>query len=65
MVDLIKRYKWWLFGIIFLGGLASWIEPFGSRSREQSLAELDEAGLRRLFTLSQPSVNSPEAGYAP
>ena len=26
MIDLIKRYKWWLFGIIFLGGLASWFD---------------------------------------
>lgn len=26
MIDLIKRYKWWLFGIILLGGLASWWE---------------------------------------
>jgi soluble lytic murein transglycosylase len=23
MIDLIKRYKWWLFGIIFLGGLVT------------------------------------------
>ena len=30
MIDLIKRYKWWLFGIIFLGGLASWFEGWRS-----------------------------------
>ena len=30
MIDLIKRYKWWLFGIIFLGGLVSWFEGWRS-----------------------------------
>lgn len=30
MIDLIKRYKWWLFGIISLGGLASWFEGWRS-----------------------------------
>lgn len=30
MIDLIKRYKWWLFGIIFLGGLTSWFEGWRS-----------------------------------
>ena len=30
MIDLIKRYKWWLFGMIFLGGLASWFEGWRS-----------------------------------
>ena len=33
-------------------------------SRAESLAELSEADLRRLFATSQPSVTSPEAGYA-
>ena len=37
--------------------------PQGSRSREQSLAELSDADLRRLFSQSQPSETSPEAGY--
>jgi hypothetical protein len=37
--------------------------PQGSRSREESLAELSEADLRRLFDQSQPSATSPEAGY--
>lgn len=35
----------------------------GSRSREQSFAELSEAELRTLFEQSQPSFTSPEAGY--
>lgn len=37
--------------------------PHGARSREQSLAELSETDLRRLFDTSQPSFTSPEAGY--
>jgi len=39
--------------------------PQGSRSREESLAELSDADLRRLFEQSQPSATSPEAGYTP
>ena len=39
--------------------------PQGARSREQSLAELTDVELRRLFDFSQPSFTSPEAGYAP
>lgn len=68
----ITQYDADEFGLLFVSGVADEREvrvtryaPFGSRSREQSLAELDDAGLRRLFALSQPSVNSPEAGYAP
>ena len=38
--------------------------PQGARSREQSLAELTEADLARLYTCSQPSSTSPEANYA-
>ena len=38
--------------------------PLGSRSREQSLAELSDADLQRLFATSQPSFTSPEADYA-
>lgn len=37
--------------------------PQGSRSREQSLAELSDADLTRLFRQSQPGSTSPEAGY--
>ena len=37
--------------------------PVGTRSREQSLAELSDADLSRLFDASQPSDTSPEAGY--
>jgi hypothetical protein len=39
--------------------------PVGTRSREQSLLEMGDADLARLFAQSQPSEMSPEAGYAP
>ncbi|MFL5420235.1 MAG: hypothetical protein ACJ79Y_05655 [Myxococcales bacterium] len=38
--------------------------PQGSRSREQSFAELSDADLIRLHGSSQPSATSPEADYA-
>jgi hypothetical protein len=67
----ITQYDADEFGLIFVHGTADEREvrvtrysPAGSRSREQSLAELGEADLRRLFELSQPSATSPEAGYA-
>jgi hypothetical protein len=37
--------------------------PVGTRSREQSFAELSDDELRTLFQQSQPSFTSPEAGY--
>ncbi|MEO7362942.1 MAG: hypothetical protein ABI120_21595 [Gemmatimonadaceae bacterium] len=58
------------FGLIFASGLGDAREvrvtrysPGATRSREQSLAEMDDAGLLRLFRMSQPSARSPEAGY--
>jgi hypothetical protein len=60
------------FGLLFLQGTGAEREvrvtrysPLGVKSREQSLAMLSDADLHRLFTLSQPSTRSPEAGYAP
>ena len=60
------------FGLIFVHGTGDAREvrvtrysPLGARSREQSLAEFDDAQLRALFQQSQPSLTSPEAGYAP
>ena len=38
--------------------------PQGSRSREQSFAELSDVDLMRLHAYSQPSATSPEADYA-
>ena len=37
--------------------------PHATRSREQSLVEMTDAELGRLFEQSQPSDTSPEAGY--
>lgn len=60
------------FGLIFVSGTGDGrvvrvtrYSPHGTRSREQSLAEMSEADLARLFQLSQPSQMSPEAGYVP
>jgi hypothetical protein len=61
------------FGLIFVHGtgearecrVTRYSPASGSRSREQSLAALTDADLRSLFGTSQPSVTSPEAGYAP
>ncbi len=68
----ITQYDADEFGLLFVCGVADDREvrvtrysPGTSRSRERSLAELGDAELRRLFTLSQPSQTSPEAGYAP
>ncbi|MBA3890037.1 MAG: hypothetical protein H0X64_05855 [Gemmatimonadaceae bacterium] len=60
------------YGLIFVTGTDAEREvrvtrysPQGTRSREQSLAELSDADLVRLFEQSQPSDTSPEAGYLP
>lgn len=37
--------------------------PVGIRSRERSLAELNDTELARLFDQSQPGETSPEADY--
>ena len=59
------------FGLLFVHGTGEDREvrvtrysPQGTRSREQSLLELDDDQLRALFAMSQPSATSPEAGYA-
>lgn len=68
----ITQYDADEFGLIFVQGTGDSREvritrysPSGSRSREQSLADLGEQDLRALFATSQSSVRSPEAGYAP
>ena len=68
----ITQYDRDEFGLVFVRGSGAEREvrvtrysPQGTRSREQSLAELTEAELRQLFDYSQPSFTSPEAGYAP
>ena len=59
------------FALIFISGTDDKREvrvtrysPHGTRSREQSLAEMSDVDLLRLFSQSQPSFTSPEADYA-
>jgi hypothetical protein len=68
----ITQYDRDEFGLVFVRGTGPDREvrvtrysPQGARSREQSLAEMSEVELKRLFDSSQPSFTSPEAGYAP
>ena len=68
----ITQYDRDEFALVFVRGSGAEREvrvtrysPQGTRSREQSLAELTDAELRQLFEYSQPSFTSPEAGYAP
>jgi len=68
----ITQYDADEFGLLFVHGTGEDREvrvtrysPGRTRSREQALAEMSDADVRRLFRLSQPSVRSPEAGYAP
>ena len=67
----VTQYEHDEFGLIFIAGTGENREvrvtrysPQGVRSREQSLAELSDTELTRLFAQSQPSFTSPEAGYA-
>jgi hypothetical protein len=67
---LITQYEHDEFGLIFVAGTGderrvrvTRYSPQGTRSREQSLAEMSDEQLRRLFDESQPSFTSPEAGY--
>ena len=60
------------FGLIFVNGVGAdrkvrvtRYSPMGARSREQSLLELSDTDLKRLFGYSQPSDTSPEADYTP
>ena len=67
----VTQYEHDEFSLVFVHGTGNAREvrvtrysPHGTRSREQSLAELPEGELRRLFAESQPGAMSPEAGYA-
>jgi hypothetical protein len=58
------------FSLIFVSGSGQSREtrvtrysPKGARFRDQSLAELSDEDLTRLFNESQPGATSPEAGY--
>jgi hypothetical protein len=66
----ITKYTQDEYGLLFTRGAGRDREvrvtrysPQGSRSREQSFAELTEVQLLELFSQSQPSFTSPEAGY--
>ena len=66
----VTQYEHDEFGLMFIAGTGANREirvtrysPQGVRSREQSLAELSDTELTRLFAESQPSFTSPEAGY--
>lgn len=68
----ITQYDHDEFGLMFVHGTGDAREvrvtrysPKGARSREQSFAELSDAELAWFFEHSQPSMTSPEAGYAP
>jgi hypothetical protein len=58
------------FSLVFVHGVGTSREvrvtrysPQGARWREQSLAEMSDADLERLFEWSQPSFTSPDVGY--
>lgn len=66
----VTQYNRDEFGLIFVTGTGdervvrvTRYSPQGARSRDQSLAEMTDAELARLFAFSQPSATSPEAGY--
>ena len=66
----VTQYEHDEFGLMFIAGTGANREvrvtrysPQGVRSREQSLAEMADTELTRLFAQSQPSFTSPEAGY--
>lgn len=66
----VTQYNLDEFGLIFVAGEGEAREvrvtrysPQGARSRERSLAEMDDERLLELLRASQPSETSPEAGY--
>lgn len=59
------------FGLVFSRGSGedqerrvSRYSPLGPKSRELSLSELSDTGLRRLLGQSQPAWTAPEMGYS-
>jgi len=67
----ITQYDGDEFAVLFVRGSGasrvvrvSRFSPTGSRAREQALAEMTDAELDVLFSRSQSSQTSPEAGYA-
>ncbi len=67
----ITQYEHDEFALLFVSGTGTRRDvrvtrysPQGTRSREQSLTEMSDDDVRRLFAMSQPGETSPEAGYA-
>jgi hypothetical protein len=67
----ITQYDRDEFSLVFVHGTGADREvrvtrysPLGTRSREQSLVEMSDADVQRLFGFSQPSDTSPEADYS-
>ena len=67
----VTQYEHDEFGLMFIAGTGAAREvrvtrysPQGARSREASLAEMADERLAELFSASQPSYTSPEAGYS-
>ena len=68
----VTQYDQDEFGLIYVAGIGDEREvrvtrysPVGSKSREESLVEMSDADLVRLFEQSQPSFTSPQAGDTP
>lgn len=66
----VTQYEHDEFALVFVRGTGAAREarvtrysPHGARAREQSLAELGDDDLRRLFAQAQPADTSPEVGY--
>ncbi len=67
----VTQYDQDEFGLLFTRGTGDRREmrvtrysPQGTRSREESFAELSDEKLVELFRQSQPGFTSPEAGYS-
>ena len=67
----VTQYDQDEYGLLFTRGTGEEREmrvtrysPLGTRSREESFAELSDEKLRELFAQSQPGFTSPEAGYS-
>jgi soluble lytic murein transglycosylase len=46
MIDIIKRYKWWLFGIILLGGIVTWYQGWRNYREHSQDAVILEASAK-------------------
>lgn len=66
MVEFIKRYKWWLFGIIFLGALVLWLERWRTyRENSQDAVILGAAAKHRVSPALIKAVVWRESWFNP